>query len=136
MGFHLHFTPSCILNHNRHRPIICRDTCVPLVMRQSNLIIIMMFDPISRQFLFAPNFYSRRIFIRANFYSRQFFIPNLMNSHLTKVKESRTPIYGYLYSLGAKTKNVSIIIIRLFRPILFMPIFIPDLLDSHSTKFK
>jgi hypothetical protein len=56
---------------------------------------------------FAP------IFIRAIFYSHHFlfapfFIPNLLNSHLTKVKESRTPIYGYLHSLGAK--NGSIII--------------------------
>jgi hypothetical protein len=52
-----------------------------------------MFDPISRQFLFAP-----------------IFIPYLLNSHLTKVKESRgLPFDGYLYSLGAK--NVSIIII-------------------------
>jgi hypothetical protein len=42
-------------------------------MRQSNLII--MFD------YFAP------------FFIRAIFIPNLLNSHLTKVKDVRTPIY-------------------------------------------
>jgi hypothetical protein len=34
-GFHLHFTPS---NHNRHRPIICWDTCVPLVIIMTSKI--------------------------------------------------------------------------------------------------
>jgi hypothetical protein len=37
--------------------------------------------------LFCANFYSR------HFLFAPFCIPNLLNSHLTKVKESRTPIY-------------------------------------------
>jgi hypothetical protein len=54
-------------------------------MRQSSSSSNLMFD------YFAPIFIRARIFIRASIFSRANFY--LLDSHLTKVKESRTPIY-------------------------------------------